>query len=47
MFKITETFKKDNALNLVDLLNEYIKSVLIKNQHIRKYEIKVLCFKWL
>lgn len=32
MFKITETFKKDdNALNLVDLLNEYIKSVLIKN----------------
>ena len=23
MFKITETFKKDNALNLVDLLNEY------------------------
>lgn len=32
MFKITETFKKDyNALNLVDLLNKYIKSVLIKN----------------
>lgn len=32
MFKITETFRKDdNALNLVDLLNEYIKSVLIKN----------------
>ena len=30
MFKITETFKKDdNALNLVDLLNKYIKSVLI------------------
>ena len=29
MFKITETFRKDdNALNLVDLLNEYIKSVL-------------------
>lgn len=32
MFKITETFRKDNnALNLVDLLNEYVKSVLIKN----------------
>ena len=32
MFKITETFRKDdNALNLVDLLNEYIKSVVIKN----------------
>ena len=32
MFKITESFKKDdNALNLVDLLNKYIKSVLIKN----------------
>ena len=32
VFKITETFKKDdNALNLVDLLNKYIKSVLIKN----------------
>ena len=48
MFKITETFKKDdNALNLVDLLNKYIKSVLIKNQHIRNYENKVLYFKWL
>ncbi len=32
MFKITGTFKKDdNALNFVDLLNKYIKSVLIKN----------------
>ena len=32
MFKITETFNKDdNALNLVDLLNKYIKSVLIKS----------------
>ena len=46
MFKITETFRKDdNALNLVDLLNKYIKSVLIKNQHIRKYENKLLYFK--
>lgn len=27
MFKITETFNKDdNALNLVDLLNKYIKN---------------------
>ena len=41
MFKITETFKKDdNALNLVDLLNKYIKSVLIKNQHIANLNIK-------
>ena len=32
MFKITETFNKnDTALNLVDLLNNYIKNVLIKN----------------
>ena len=45
MFKITETFRKDDnalelfkkvvdtakALNLVDLLNKYVKSVLIKN----------------
>ena len=31
IFKITETFNKDNnALNLVDLLNKYIKSVLLK-----------------
>ena len=48
MFKITETFKKDdNALNLVDLLNKYIKSVLIQNQHIGTYENKALYFKWL
>lgn len=32
MFKITETFNKDkNALTLLDLLNKYIKSILIKN----------------
>lgn len=48
MFNITETFKKDdNALNLVDLLNKYIKSVLIKNWHFGTYEYKVLYFKWL
>lgn len=31
MFKITETFKKDDSLNLIDLLNEYVKSVLLQN----------------
>ncbi len=31
MFKIMETFKKrDNSLNLDDLVNKYIKSVLVK-----------------
>ena len=41
MFKITETFKKDdNALNLVDLLNKYIKSVLIKNSTFASLKIK-------
>jgi len=31
MFNIKETFKDENALNLVELINEYVKSVLIKN----------------
>ena len=31
MFNIIETFKGDDALNLVELINEYVKSVLIEN----------------
>jgi len=31
MFNIIETFKEDDALNLVELINEYVKSVLIEN----------------
>lgn len=31
MFNIIETFKDDDALNLVELVNEYVKSVLIEN----------------
>jgi len=31
MFNIIETFKDDDALNLVELINEYVKSVLIEN----------------
>lgn len=31
MFNIIETFKEDDALNLVELINEYVKSELIEN----------------
>ena len=31
MFNIIESFKDDDALNLVELINEYVKSVLIEN----------------
>lgn len=36
MFNIVETFKDEDALNLIELINEYIKSVLIKKSHICK-----------
>ena len=38
MFKITETFRKDdNALNLVDLLNKYIKKIIVDYPNLEIY----------
>ena len=31
MFNIKETFKDENTFNLVELINEYVKSVLLNN----------------
>ena len=31
MYEIVEIFKEDNGKSLVDLLSEYVKSVLIRN----------------
>ena len=34
MFNINETFKDEDALDLIELINEYITSVLVKKSHI-------------
>jgi len=34
MFNIIETFKDEDALDLIELINEYITSVLVKKSHI-------------